>query len=80
MKGNYPYFCKRLHFPLAKPIIAVMVISLQWLLIENDWSAVTYLHAGKSRSLQLVLRQILIQSQAMGASMMEIWMVVMVKR
>ena len=66
--GNIRTFVK-IALPLAKPIIAVMVI-FTMVAYWNDWFTALIYMQEKSRSpLQLVLRQILIQSQAMASMM-----------
>ena len=66
--GNLETYFK-IALPLAKPIIAVMVIFTMvgyW----NDWyQALIYMNAKAKYPLQLALRQILIQSQAMTSMM-----------
>lgn len=59
----------KIALPLAKPIIAVMVI-FTMVAYWNDWfTALIYMNSSSRYPLQLVLRQILIQSQA-STSMM----------
>ena len=66
--GNIRTFVK-IALPLAKPIIAVMVI-FTMVAYWNDWfTALIYMQEKSRYSLQLVLRQILIQSQAMASMM-----------
>ena len=66
--GNIRTFVK-IALPLAKPIIAVMVI-FTMVAYWNDWfTALIYMQEKSRYPLQLVLRQILIQSQAMASMM-----------
>ena len=66
--GNIRTFVK-IALPLAKPIIAVMVI-FTMVAYWNDWfTALIYMQEKNRYPLQLVLRQILIQSQAMASMM-----------
>lgn len=66
--GNIRTFVK-IALPLAKPIIAVMVI-FTMVAYWNDWfTALIYMQEKSRYQLQLVLRQILIQSQAMASMM-----------
>ena len=66
--GNIRTFVK-IALPLAKPIIAVMVI-FTMVAYWNDWfTAFIYMQEKSRYPLQLVLRQILIQSQAMASMM-----------
>ena len=66
--GNIRTFVK-IALPLAKPIIAVMVI-FTMVAYWNDWfTALIYMKEKSRYPLQLVLRQILIQSQAMASMM-----------
>ena len=66
--GNIRTFVK-IALPLAKPIIAVMVI-FKMVAYWNDWfTALIYMKEKSRYPLQLVLRQILIQSQAMASMM-----------
>lgn len=66
--GNIRTFVK-IALPLAKPIIAVMVI-FTMVAYWNDWfTALIYMQEKADIQLQLVLRQILIQSQAMASMM-----------
>lgn len=66
--GNLQTFFK-IVIPLSKPIIAVMVI-FTVVAYWNDWfTALIYLPSGEKAPLQLVLRNILIESQA-SANMM----------
>ena len=66
--GNIRTFVK-IALPLAKPIIAVMVI-FTMVAYWNDWfTALIYMQEKRRYQLQLVLRQILIQSQAMASMM-----------
>lgn len=59
----------RIALPLAKPITAVMVI-FAMVAYWNDWfTALIYLPDRSKEPLQLVLRQILIQSQTAGGMM-----------
>lgn len=59
----------KIALPLAKPIIAVMVI-FTMVAYWNDWfTALIYMQEKSRYPLQLVLRQILIQSQAMASMM-----------
>ena len=66
--GNIRTFVK-IALPLAKPIIAVMVI-FTMVAYWNDWlTELIYMQEKSRYPLQLVLRQILIQSQAMASMM-----------
>ena len=66
--GNIRTFVK-IALPLAKPIIAVMVI-FTMVAYWNDWfTALIYMQEKSRYPRQLVLRQILIQSQAMASMM-----------
>lgn len=66
--GNIRTFVK-IALPLAKPIIAVMVI-FTMVAYWNDWfTALIYMQEKSRYPLRLVLRQILIQSQAMASMM-----------
>ena len=66
--GNIRTFVK-IALPLAKPIIAVMVI-FTMVAYWNDWfTSLIYMQEISRYPLQLVLRQILIQSQAMASMM-----------
>lgn len=66
--GNLKIFLK-IAIPLAKPIIAVMVI-FAMVAFWNDWfTALIYMNNKDKYPLQLALRQILIQSQASANAM-----------
>lgn len=66
--GNLKIFLK-IAIPLAKPIIAVMVI-FAMVAFWNDWfTALIYMSDKDKYPLQLALRQILIQSQASANAM-----------
>ncbi|MFI3212489.1 MAG: carbohydrate ABC transporter permease [Eubacteriales bacterium] len=65
--GNYFYFFFKVVLPLSKSLLAVMVLfyaSMHW----NDYfQALLYMQDGDKAPLQLVLRQILVQSQSQAA-------------
>ena len=66
--GNIRTFLK-IALPLSKPILAVMVI-FTMVAYWNDWfTALIYMNDDSRNPLQLVLRQILINSQAMATMM-----------
>ena len=66
--GNIRTFLK-VALPLSKPIMAVMVI-FTMVAYWNDWfTALIYMNESSRFPLQLALRQILIQSQAMATMM-----------